>query len=339
MMRGRRWIIPIVVFFLSVIGGFIQISFHRHAVQSILDEAGRKGEPVVAILMRPNMIVPSSPEFRLYNLEGDWVRIAPSQKIGMNPAIGSMFFARDGKLYIDFSQSNILPSEGLYGLELTERKFNQQPAGFIWDHSKGDSLVCQGYVSKSPQQVWVFTNHYVIYDPIEGSYTDHDFAEPGPWQNDEPYSSPNYQGTMTADQSRLIISRSQSGSSAPDEGVYIYDVRNGTWDFLSIPEYLTAGFSLSADSESLVFFKPEPNFNAVTSLIDLATGSITTIDRGVSPEIWQNWVIVLPYRHNAYLCIYDIRNDMQKYELTEVPQQVYQGNIVVLYAIYEPPPP
>ncbi|MCX6647472.1 MAG: hypothetical protein NTY09_14095 [bacterium] len=341
MTAKKRFIIPSILFVISSACGFIQTSNHTRAVENLLNNAGRNGEPVIAALADAYQNLPynfNQVELRLYNIEGDYVRLAPAQTFNSDSYFNLLYFTTDGMLYMYIEYEPFLP-DGLNGLILTAKRFDFYRPRQHWDFPRDDATLVWVYVDKSPDEVGIFKDYFVIHNTLEGSYEQIEFEEPDPLLDGEYLSDDFYQLYLSNDHSKLIMVYDPGHNGGEDVGIWIYDVGVGTWNFLPVPYFVPFKISSSLDGKSFAVMRHDSAQDYFSTIIDLESGNIIFTQTCSMPDIWQNWVVMKDYaRLDPKLKIYDIRNDWHEYEFDKPELDILPGFIFQTFAIFEPPP-
>ena len=166
MITNKNLIIPLSLFFISSACGLIQMRLHTQAVENFLDHAGRNGEPVIAMLADAYQNLPynfKQVELRLYNLQGDYVRLAPAQTFHLDSIFCQLFFTTDGKLYQTIA-SVLDRGISIYSMNLIDKSLTLQPYQFRY-YIFPEQYFLSAFVDKSPDEIEVFSEHWFDHAP------------------------------------------------------------------------------------------------------------------------------------------------------------------------------
>jgi hypothetical protein len=340
MIAPKKWMIPLILFFISSACGIIQTNIHARAVENLLNNAGRNGEPVIAVLADAYQSLPynfKQVELRLYNIEGDFVRIAPAQTYNLTSFFGLLFFTIDGRLYQTIA-SDLDMGNDIYSMNLIDKSFTLQPYQ-LKNYIYPEQFFLSTFVDKSPDEIKVFSDYFTIIDHQNKTHEDFKYNEPGPWSEIE-NSTHMWNCAMANDHSKLFIGFHPRVFSGSERGMWVYDIHAGTWESLEIPDYLGFFFGVSVDGNSIIVMCHDSATGFYSSFINLENSRSNIIKSYVMPDIWQNWVAMEDDSGSvSKLKIFNIGNNWREYEIYLPPLSTLPGNIFQTYAIYEPPAP
>lgn len=337
MKRNSRIIIPLVVFLISLLVGYAQSYFHNRSIERLINDAGSRREPVVAVFMetQPVWLLPFNQfQLRLYNIHGKSVRLAVNWDILWADRI---YFSDDGTLYIEKDTFRAF-DQRLFALKLIDWEPQR-----IWFHvseaiDPGETIIGSGNVAKTSNFVVVYEDRIQVFNPDGEIMLTHEFINPFPSVTDASEQFYMLFFVLTHDMSKLIVigykQREMTGKS------WIYNLNTGIWDNLVDPA--TEFFALGPDmgGRYIACMYKDPISILVPSYIDTDSGYElgSPLTGSIMPDICTNWAALVDVRGiTPMIRIYDIENDWEEYTINLPGRRSGTIYYPPALAVYEPP--
>lgn len=337
MKRNVRIIIPLVVFLVSVLAGYCQTYLHNRSIERLVNEAGNRGEPIVAVFMetQPVWVLPFYQlQLRLYNIQGEFVRIAVDEDFYRTD---ELYFNDDGTLFI---QNHIYTYFDRFLLSI--KLIDNKPQG-IWIHvsvaiDPGDTFIGSGNVAKTNNIVGVYEDRIQVFNPDGEIILTHEFINPFPSVTDASEQFHKITFALTHDMSKLIVigykQRENVGKSL------IYNLETGEWDNLGDPA--TEFYIIEPDMGGRFISCMYKDSSGILepAYIDLDTdGKLSSPLAGsIMPDIWTNWAALIDtFGITPIIRMYDIKNDWEEHTINLPGTAFGASDFILSLAIYEPP--
>lgn len=338
MKRNVRIIIPLVVYLVALLAGYAQTYLHNRSIERLVNEAGNRGEPIVAVFMetQPVSLIPFYQlQLRLYSIQGEFVRIAVDEDFYRTD---ELYFNDDGTLYI---QNHIYTyfNRFLLSIKLIDNKPQRIRVHVSVAIDPGDTFIGSGNVAKTNNIVGVFEDRIQVFNPDGEIILTHEFINPFPSVTDALEQFHRLSFSLTHDMSKLMVigykQREMTGKS------WIYNLETGEWNYLVDPETDFDDIEPDMGGRYIACMYKNPTGILEPAYIDLdADGKLSSPLAGsIMPDIWTNWAALIDdFGITPIVRIYDIENDWEESTINLPGTKSRFSYFVQTLAIYEPPP-
>ena len=336
----KRLIIPVILYFISMIFGLVQSYNHRQAVINLINNAGSRGEPVIAAIVN----IGTSPSLRgreleiwLCTIDGNHVKLASGAR--NSRWVPMLQFSDDGTLLVRVYDQN-WQTEDLREMALTSRTlhpvFRQPPQVPV----TGESTIGTGRVANSFDEVRVLENHILVFGPEGEIILTHEFTNQTPWKDDPSLDFSEIPFILTSDLEKLVVANTASRRTDYTNSIWLYDIETDEW--LDVIEPGIRSWSIDVDHSGMRLITEHEDFDGdqETTVISMKAGlHIFSMTNLSSLDIWANWAVAIDHNWpDQILKVYYIVEGWREIEIDLAGSGGSPITSRNSYAIYEPPP-